>query len=128
MRERNLRLGRFEIDLVVERRGTLVFVEVKTRSGTAWEREANAVCIRVEAIAGTRFDALLAQAKLRLTAQDLNGALHLIGLIEVLGLPSLSARAHALKSAWTGQGTAVEIQAALKAGRYADAGHSDRTC
>jgi putative endonuclease len=38
IRERNLRLGRFEIDLVVEKHGTLVFVEVKTRSGTAWER------------------------------------------------------------------------------------------
>lgn len=35
--ERNLRLGRFEVDLVVARAGKLVFVEVKTRSGTAWE-------------------------------------------------------------------------------------------
>lgn len=36
VRERNLRLGRFEVDLVVERGGWLVFVEVKRRGGSAW--------------------------------------------------------------------------------------------
>lgn len=43
VRERNLRLGRFEIDLVVERTGCLVFVEVKTRSGSAWERAGSSL-------------------------------------------------------------------------------------
>jgi len=40
VRERNVRVGRFEVDLVVERGGWLVFVEVKRRSGAAWERAA----------------------------------------------------------------------------------------
>jgi putative endonuclease len=43
VRERNARVGRFEVDLVVERGGWLVFVEVKRRSGTAWERAAFAL-------------------------------------------------------------------------------------
>jgi putative endonuclease len=38
VRERNLPLGRFEIDLVVRKGDWPVFVEVKTRSGSAWER------------------------------------------------------------------------------------------
>ena len=37
IRERNLRLGRFEIDLVAVRGSWLVFVEVKTRSASAWQ-------------------------------------------------------------------------------------------
>lgn len=40
VRERNVRIGRFEVDLVVERGGWLVFVEVKRRSGAAWQRAA----------------------------------------------------------------------------------------
>jgi putative endonuclease len=35
---RNIRLGRFEIDLVVEKGSCLAFVEVKRRSGSAWVR------------------------------------------------------------------------------------------
>ena len=38
VRERNLRVGRFEIDLVVERGEWLVFVEVKARGRTSWTR------------------------------------------------------------------------------------------
>lgn len=40
VRERNLRVGRFEIDLVVERDEWLVFVEVKARGQTSWTRAA----------------------------------------------------------------------------------------
>ena len=34
--ERNARVGRFEIDLVMERGALVVFVEVKTRSDSSW--------------------------------------------------------------------------------------------
>jgi len=34
--ERNERVGRFEVDLIVERGALIVFVEVKTRGATAW--------------------------------------------------------------------------------------------
>ena len=34
--ERNARVGRFEVDLVVERGALVVFVEVKTRGATSW--------------------------------------------------------------------------------------------
>jgi putative endonuclease len=43
IRERNLRLGRFEVDLVAEKHGWLVFVEVKARSSTAWVRAAGSL-------------------------------------------------------------------------------------
>lgn len=43
VRERNARVGRYEVDLVVERAGWLVFVEVKRRGGTAWDRAAFAL-------------------------------------------------------------------------------------
>jgi putative endonuclease len=43
VRERNARLGRFEVDLIVERGPMLVFVEVKRRAGSAWERAAAAL-------------------------------------------------------------------------------------
>jgi len=36
VRGRNLRIGRFEIDLVAERGRRLVFVEVKFRRGSSW--------------------------------------------------------------------------------------------
>ncbi len=41
--ERNARLGRFEIDLVIERGAWLVFVEVKYRSAGAWDGAARAL-------------------------------------------------------------------------------------
>jgi putative endonuclease len=41
--ERNLRLGRFEIDLVAERGAWLVLVEVKYRGSASWERAAGAL-------------------------------------------------------------------------------------
>ena len=34
--ERNLRIGRFEVDLVVEKGTWIVLVEVKTRSASSW--------------------------------------------------------------------------------------------
>jgi putative endonuclease len=40
VRERNARVGRFEVDLVAERGPWLVFVEVKRRGGSAWARAA----------------------------------------------------------------------------------------
>jgi putative endonuclease len=40
VRERNARVGRFEVDLVVERGAWLVFVEVKRRAGSAWSSAA----------------------------------------------------------------------------------------
>ncbi len=41
VRERNVRIGRFEVDLIVERGEWLVFVEVKRRSGAAWAAAAD---------------------------------------------------------------------------------------
>jgi putative endonuclease len=41
VRERNARVGRFEVDLVVERGAWLVFVEVKRRGGSAWTPAAS---------------------------------------------------------------------------------------
>lgn len=43
VRERNLRIGRFEIDLVAERGSRLVFVEVKFRRGSSWGDAAGAL-------------------------------------------------------------------------------------
>ena len=46
--ERNYRFGRYEIDIVAENRrtGTLAFVEVKTRSSTAFGLPRDAVGLR----------------------------------------------------------------------------------
>lgn len=53
--ERNYRLGRREIDLIVMRGETLAFVEVKTRSGRRWGLPEEAVTARkrrdIEAVA-----------------------------------------------------------------------------
>lgn len=43
--ERNLRFRAGEIDLVAEESGTLVFVEVKTRTGTSFGSAAEAVTV-----------------------------------------------------------------------------------
>jgi putative endonuclease len=46
---RNARADRVELDIVAERGGVLVFVEVKTRSGTGWGTGAEAVDARKQA-------------------------------------------------------------------------------
>ncbi len=43
LRHRNWRTGRLELDLVMQRRDTVVFVEVKARSDEAWGGAAAAV-------------------------------------------------------------------------------------
>jgi putative endonuclease len=44
--EHRYRVGRWEVDLIAERDGVVVFVEVKTRSGMAFGRPAEAVTSR----------------------------------------------------------------------------------
>jgi putative endonuclease len=44
--EHRYRVGRWEVDLIAERDGVVVFVEVKTRSGMAFGRPAEAVTPR----------------------------------------------------------------------------------
>ena len=41
--DRNVRRGRNEIDIIAQKRGLLAFIEVKTRSGMAYGRPAEAV-------------------------------------------------------------------------------------
>lgn len=43
IRGRNVRVGRFEIDLVVERGRSLIFVEVKFRRASAWDGAGRAL-------------------------------------------------------------------------------------
>lgn len=89
--ERNLRLGRFEIDLVVERGGWLVLVEVKYRGPGSWVRAAQALsagqrrrlAVAAEAYAGRqgtarfpRFDVVvIEESQERLTIEHHRDAL-----------------------------------------------------
>lgn len=85
IRHRNWRSGRRELDIVAEKDGTLVVVEVKTRSGTTFGMPEEAVTAgKIRRIVSS------ADAYLRKFAVDMPVRFDLITVVQEDGVPRLT--------------------------------------